>query len=234
MTQNDTIRHRLSRLTSLSPEQEQAINLLLTGATDTSIATRLKIGRSTLYRWQRSHVGFYTELNRRRQALRAAGLDAARSLVPRALETVRDQIVNGNGQLALALLDKAGIFGTRATGPLLYSDIGPTDAESALDEEVRRRRADGRLPAPTVPSTTAAPETTTNETTGDSASHQSAPAPEAPITDEERDLVLSELLADLAAEPDPPPTAPSLYPPASSPGSSNGPIVSTASLSSTS
>src|SRR5688500_12067567 len=183
MTQNDTLRHRLSRLTSLSFEQEQAINLLVAGATDTSIATRLKIGRSTLYRWQRSHIGFATELNRRRLALRASGMDAARSLIPRALETVRDQVVNGNGQLALALLDKAGVFGTRATGPLLYSDIGPTDADSALDEEVRRRRADGRLPAPTVPPTSTATDGTTNETNGDSASNQSATAPEPPITD---------------------------------------------------
>ena len=232
MTQNDTFRHRFSRLTALSPEQEQAINLVLTGATDISIATRLKIGRSTLYRWQRSHAGFIAELNRRRQALRAAGIDAARALVPRALETVRDQIVNGNGQLALALLGKTGMFGTRATGPVLYADIGPTDPAAVLDEEVRRRRADGRLPAPTVPSTAAAADGTTNETTGDSASHQSAPTPEPPITDEERDLVLSELLADLDAEPDPPPAAPSLYPPASSPASTNGPVVSTASLSS--
>ena len=235
MTQNDTFRHRFSRLTTLSVEQEHAINLLLAGATDTSIATRLKIGRSTLYRWQRSHSGFIAELNRRRLALRAAGIDAARALVPRALETVRDQIVNGNGQLALAVLDKVGIFGTRATGPGLYSDRGPTDPDAVLDEEVRRRRAEGRLPTPTVPSTAAA---ATPDGTTDGAATQTAPAPEPPITDEERDLVLDELLADLDAEPDPPPTVPALYPPGSTPvkpsstNGTNGPVVTTSSLSS--
>jgi DNA-binding CsgD family transcriptional regulator len=208
MTQNDTFRHRFSRLTSLSPEQEQAITLLLTGATDVSIATRLKIGRSTLYRWQRSHAGFIAELNRRRQALRAAGIDAVRSLIPDAIHAIRSELSMCKGHLALALLDKAGMFGTRASGPLLYADIGPTDAVAVLDEEVRRRRADGRLPAPTAPSTTAATDGTTNETTGASASAstQPAPAPEPPITDAERDLVLAELLADLDVPPDPPPT----------------------------
>ena len=83
MTQNDPIRHRFSRVTTLSFEQENAINLLLTGATDQSIAARLKIGRSTLYRWQRSHAGFMAELNRRRAAVRAIGMDGARALIPR-------------------------------------------------------------------------------------------------------------------------------------------------------
>ncbi|MGI8424695.1 MAG: hypothetical protein ACR2NO_11410 [Chloroflexota bacterium] len=199
MTQNDTKRHMFLRVTALSIEQENAINLLLTGASDQSVASRLKLGRSTVHRWRHYHPLFIAELRRRRVAGRESSVDSVRSLVPRALDTVRDQIVNGDGHLSLAFLHKAGIFGTRETGPLLFADVGPTDLHGVVDEEVRRRRASGRLPMPAA-APSAAPTNASANGAASAAGVPAAPAPEPPITDDEREAVLADLLAEASSD----------------------------------
>lgn len=193
MTQNGTKRHTFSRVTTLSIEQENAINLLLTGASDQSVSSRLKVGRSTLHRWRNYHPLFIAELSRRRTAGRESSLDTVRSLVPRAAETLRDQIVNGDGHLALAFLHRAGVFGTREAGPIFHADNGPSDIDSVVDEEVRRRRAAGRLPTP-------AASQPTNGSASGAGGEKPVSVVEPPITDEERDAVFADLLAEASSD----------------------------------
>src|SRR5688572_1506029 len=118
------------RITALSVEQDSAITLLLTGASDQSVASRLKLSRATINRWRLYHPLFKAELNRRRLFQRESGLDAVRALVPSAAATLRDNIVNGDGKLSLAFLAKAGVFGSDSTGAAVLSDPGPTDRKS--------------------------------------------------------------------------------------------------------
>jgi hypothetical protein len=191
------------RTGTLSQVQENAMSLVLAGQSDQAIATRLKIGRATVNRWRLHHPTFVAELNRRRTELRARTMDSLRSLAPRAIDTIRDQVVNGDGHLALAYLARSGIFGSATTGPLLYADIGPTDPQAVVDEEVRRRRADGRLPMPALPAalpTPASPSSTDATGATPLAAVTSGGTPSAavepPITDEERDAVLADLLAE--------------------------------------
>src|SRR5688572_19956693 len=162
------------RISALSVEQESAITLLLTGMSDQSVATRLKRSRATVNRWRLYHPLFKAELNRRRRFQRESGLDAVRALIPSAAQTLRDNIVNGDGKLALAFLARSGVFGTTAGGAAILEDTGPTELTGILDEEVRLRRADGRLPTPAVPAPAPAP------TNGDSGAQgePSAPTPE--------------------------------------------------------
>src|SRR6266542_3577104 len=160
---------------SLTQEQENAIPFFLTGMSDQAVADRLKISRVTVNRWRNYHPLFIAELNRRRAALRQGAMDSLRSLVPRATASLRDQLVNGDGKLALSFLNRSGHFGTAATGPLLYSDIGPTDPQAVLDEEVRRRRADGRLPMPAMPVPLASPNAPSTAA-GDPTTSAGAPA----------------------------------------------------------
>lgn len=53
--------------TGLSPIQERAINLLLSGATITSVAEKLNIDRSTIYQWQskENFQAYYNELSQK-------------------------------------------------------------------------------------------------------------------------------------------------------------------------
>ena len=206
------------RVASLSVEQESAITLLLTGMSDQSVATRLKRSRATINRWRLYHPLFKAELNRRRRFQRESGFDAVRSLIPSAAQTLRDNIVNGDGRLALDFLARFGVLGT-TRGAAILEDTGPTDLTGILDEEIRLRRADGRLPTPAAP---APPASSAN---GEAGAQGPAPAPEPPVTDEERDLVLAELLAAAESEslldlPSDTPAAPS-----------NGPVVTSANLS---
>jgi hypothetical protein len=209
MQQNATKRNSFFKRTdALTIEQENAINQLLTGASDQAVAGRLKLNRSTIHRWRHGHPLFIAELNRRRAAARDSSLDLIRYLVPRALETVRDQVVNGDGKLALAFLHQTGIFGSRDTGSVVLADVGPTDWLGVLDMEVRRRRADGRLPMPApalnppvVPTSGSASDATSTART---AGGDPAPIVEPPITDAERELVAAQLLEeaeDLPSDP---------------------------------
>lgn len=206
--QENIKRHRVFvRTDALSQEQENAMGLVLSGHSDQAIATRLKLGRATVNRWRLYHPTFIAELNRRRTELRTRTMDSLRSLAPRAIDTIRDQVVNGDGHLALAYLARTGIFGSAVTGPLLYADIGPTDPQAVIDEEVRRRRADGRLPmpapVPAAPPTVADPSSTnaTGAALAPALTAGSAPVDvEPPITDEERDAVLADLLAEAASD----------------------------------
>lgn len=196
--QNDAKRFKIfRRITALSIEQENAITLLLTGASDQTVATHLKLGRATVNRWRLYHPLFVSELNRRRAFQRSSGMDGIRSLVPGAVDTLRDRIVNGDGRLALAFLHRSGIFGTRDTGPMIYADTGPTDLQSVIDEEVRRRRAGGHLPMPAVPHASST-VVTNGSVNGAATSDQSALEP--PITDEEREAVLADLLDEASSD----------------------------------
>jgi len=76
------------------------------------------------------------------------------------------------GRLALDLLARSGVFGAPYSGALPDADVGPADLQDLLDQEVHQRRL--RL---------ATQSGSSDET-----------AINAPITDAERDTVLTDLL----------------------------------------
>jgi hypothetical protein len=63
-----------------------AINMLLTGATDTAIAAALQISRKTLYNWKTRHEEFRATLAARRANVFDHATDRFRHMLARALD----------------------------------------------------------------------------------------------------------------------------------------------------
>jgi len=127
-------------------KQLNAIDLLVAGLTDAVAAEQIGVNRNTVTKWRLYDPTFQIALNRRRSELLAGATDAIRSVVPLALDTVREQLSVGprHDRLALDFLTRAGLIGSRGAGASSPTDplsVGPTSLEALLDVEVRRVRA---------------------------------------------------------------------------------------------
>ncbi|MDB5323411.1 MAG: hypothetical protein JWN40_5042 [Phycisphaerales bacterium] len=78
----------------LTQKQYDALDFLLDGSNydDDYICTRLRIHRTTLYRWKHQHPLFMTELHRRREQLWNDVAGDLHFAATRAIETLRDQL----------------------------------------------------------------------------------------------------------------------------------------------
>jgi Helix-turn-helix of insertion element transposase len=75
----------------LKPQQATAVDLLVSGLTETAAAEAIGVSRVTLWRWKQEPA-FEAELNRRRQELWLASVDRLRSLVPKALDSLEAEL----------------------------------------------------------------------------------------------------------------------------------------------
>jgi hypothetical protein len=118
---------------SLSEPQLTAVLLLLQGKNVQTVADTIGVQRPTVSYWLNHHLGFQAELNQRRQELLDGLADTLRSLLPRALEVLKQEL-EGPQPLAAALqvLKTAGFTGE------VGRPTGPTTVEEA--EHAQRQR----------------------------------------------------------------------------------------------
>jgi hypothetical protein len=99
------------RFKPLTPEQENAIDLLCLGKPDREICEIIGIGRSSLWTWRKNPV-FIAELNRRRQALWAEAHGRLQALVGKAIDVIEQSVAEGDVRVAIEVLKTVGIYGT--------------------------------------------------------------------------------------------------------------------------
>jgi hypothetical protein len=123
---------------TLTPQQETAVDLLVSGMTVTDTAAAVEVTRQTVSEWLNHHPGFQAALNRRRQELWAGMTDALRNLLPQAVEVLKHEL-EGEARL------QAAVHILKCCG--LYNGIpvpqGPTEVEDA--EIAQRRRVYDRM-----------------------------------------------------------------------------------------
>jgi hypothetical protein len=78
----------------LSERQLAALELILSGDSDSAVAQAISVNRRTIYRWRREDSAFGAELQRRRQELYARETDRMRSMLGEALTTLHRQVKN--------------------------------------------------------------------------------------------------------------------------------------------
>jgi hypothetical protein len=84
----------------LSVAQRNAIDLLVTGATDGEAAEAVGVTRQTVNTWRNHDPVFVSELNRRRLDVWGAAMDKLRALLPEALKTLEEALtVAATGRL---------------------------------------------------------------------------------------------------------------------------------------
>lgn len=116
----------------LSVEQQNAIDLLVTGKTDQEVAEAVGVARQTVCGWRLYHPVFRAELNKRRKEVWGASADKLRSLLPKALKAIEEELESGENRLKVALevVKMAGIQ---------VNNVGPTDPDAIVAEEARER-----------------------------------------------------------------------------------------------
>lgn len=123
MTKPDKTRHILKE--SLSVEQENAIDLLITGKSDKETGEVCGVSRQTIIAWKREPE-FLAELNKRRAALWQEDIDKLRSLVSDAILIIAEDLQAENKKMrreaAIHVLRAVGIYGSKWE---------PTGSESA-------------------------------------------------------------------------------------------------------
>jgi hypothetical protein len=127
----------LAALTTLSVEQQNAIDLLVTGQGDAEVAAAVGVTRQTVCTWRGHHPGFQAALNARRAETWGRTVDRLRELLPRAVERLEAELDGPNGwRIALRLVEQAGL--TQPQGISLGA-VGATEAAAILDDILHAR-----------------------------------------------------------------------------------------------
>ena len=122
-------------LTTTTPAQELAIDVLASGGTTTDAADAADVTRQTVSKWRNHHPGFKAELNTRRRELNHERADRIRDLDAQALATVAEAIDDGNVGVALAWVK------SRKLHAVDVDAIGPTDADAMVKTRAAKIRS---------------------------------------------------------------------------------------------
>lgn len=129
----------------LTIEQQNAIDVLVQGATDQEAADVAGVHRVTVTKWRNYDPFFQAELNRRRQAVWGAAVDRLRSLLPRALDTLEEELQSGQHRwrVALDVLRLSGLDrGGNKKDTIGSYLVGQTDPDAIVDSIARSSRPD--------------------------------------------------------------------------------------------
>lgn len=125
----------------LSIEQQNAIDLLITGMTDEEVATQVGVTRQTVNQWRNQNPLFAAELNRRREEAWGSSVDGLRHLQARAVEVLKENLANKDARLrqqaAVQVLKASGLYGTCLEPK---GETEPEDVEAAWRCEAEMNR----------------------------------------------------------------------------------------------
>jgi hypothetical protein len=129
MTKPDKIRQ-------LSVEQENAIEHLLQGKSDRTVAEAVGVSRQTVWEWRNHDPLFIAELNRQRSEMWKEAHERLRSLANCALDVVELQLNSEDPKAALAAA-RYVLQGTQLLGETDLRVGGPTTPEGVILKDLR-------------------------------------------------------------------------------------------------
>lgn len=119
---------RADKTRQLTTEQENAVDLLVTGVTDADVAEQVGVTRQTVCGWRNRDPLFAATLNARRRDLWSGHADRLRALVARALDVLEADLGGDEPRLrqaaAVHILRAVGTYGAQQAPP------GPTSPEA--------------------------------------------------------------------------------------------------------
>jgi len=99
----------------LSPEQEQAIALILTGKTDQAIADAVGMTRQTVNTWRNHNADFMAALNQQRAVIWEGHTERLRELAGGAIDTLAEALQDDDPKeqraAAVHILKACGLYG---------------------------------------------------------------------------------------------------------------------------
>jgi hypothetical protein len=104
-----------TRQVELTIEQQNAVELLITGKSDREVAELCGVSRQTVNDWRHKNALFVAELNRQRAGLWDCDIDRLRGLVRAAITVLEDDLqgddIKARRVAAVHLLRAVGIYG---------------------------------------------------------------------------------------------------------------------------
>jgi hypothetical protein len=126
----------------LSEQQQAAVELLAAGKTDKEAASALNLSADSVVKWRMHDPVFQAALNACRAEAWRAGIDRLRSMVPKALDALADELNRADNsdrcKIALDILRLAKLTD--------ISPQGPEEPESIVRQAVNRERQQARGP----------------------------------------------------------------------------------------
>jgi hypothetical protein len=144
MKKGGTLVYARQHVHGLTLPQQSAVDLLASGKTDTEAAGLLGLHRTTVSKWRAYDPVFQAALNRRRAEVWASGVDRLRSLVPKALDALAEELDkpgSPNRLKAACEILRVAQLPTVAT-----LTTGPTDPQEIVRRLVVRRRREAHDP----------------------------------------------------------------------------------------
>jgi hypothetical protein len=89
------------KIRPLSVEQQNAIEFLIQGRSDRSVAEAIGVNRSTIWEWRKNPI-FVAALNKQRNDMWKESRERLKTLASSALDTIEQQLANDDGRVALA------------------------------------------------------------------------------------------------------------------------------------
>jgi hypothetical protein len=141
----------------LTPEQEQAIALMLAGQSTSDIATALQLSPDDVQHWRHEHPVFVARLNQQKRMLWDEAQDRLRALVPEAIATLEKAMQQRSVKAAVELLKIVQLHGqvhppngpedlqrlvwhqAEAWAKVEMQREGPDDDGKLWDDQVRQR-----------------------------------------------------------------------------------------------
>jgi hypothetical protein len=114
----------------LSPEQENAIDLLILGKPDREVAELAGVTRETVWHWRHEHPVFMATLERRRAEVWRQPQERLRSLLSKAVENLGQAVESGDLKASIELLKAVGMYGDGT-----MNAIGEQDPEKLIRQQ---------------------------------------------------------------------------------------------------
>jgi hypothetical protein len=125
----------------LSIAQKNAIDRLITGATDAEVAAAVGVDRSTVWQWRHAHPLFQAELERARAEVYRAPQERLRSCLMKAVSNLTAAVENGELRASIELLKAVGMYGDG-----IMNAIGEQDPEQLLQRQIDAQLAREGIP----------------------------------------------------------------------------------------
>jgi hypothetical protein len=129
----------------LSIEQHNAIDLLILGHTDHTVAAQTGVTRETICRWRNENPYFMAELNQRRKAMWQSAHERIRGLVGKAIDIVEKALNADDVKAAFTVLKAANLYGhvEAPQGETEPELVLLAQAEAWAAQELRRQGTSG-------------------------------------------------------------------------------------------
>jgi hypothetical protein len=139
-TENGTPVYARQHKRGLTLAQLNAVDLLAAGKNDTETAKKLKLSRTCITKWRLYDPVFQAALNVRRAEVWGVGIDRLRSLIPKALDALAEELdwaENPNRwRVAAEIVKLAQLPGAAPHGPI--------DPDAIVRAIVERKRSQAR------------------------------------------------------------------------------------------